>query len=87
MDITTRELIEVMKKNPMNEGRGRLYGRLDVLRKWHNEHHSYKSCGRRSHIDCENKRLDKFTCSIGREIKMIEDALKQEKVEWEKYIQ
>ena len=31
MNITTDELIKVMKNNPMQEGRGRLCGRLDII--------------------------------------------------------
>jgi len=79
MEISTENLIKVMNRNPMHEGRERLCGRLDILKEWHNEHHSCMSCGRRSHIDCENMRLDKFTCSIGKKIKMIEDALHEER--------
>lgn len=78
METKTETLIEVMN-NPISSmkdyHKGRLQGRLDILKRLHNEHHSYKSCGRSSYINCEKMKLDKFTCSMGIEIKNIEFAL------------
>ena len=71
MKIGTKELIEVMNRNPMNEGRGRLCGRLDVLEDF------------LTFIESSDKCYKKVN-EIEDEIKMIKDALVSTKDEEQK---
>lgn len=74
MNITTKELIEVMNNNPMQEGRGRLSGRLDILEEWHKQEDCMDLC------DCNKTVGDNKDCWLTEQIDEIKFALRGKEV-------